>query len=167
MGVVESLLGWVKSGVAGWAASERERAGVEAGAPGHGLRLPTECSVAGGDQGGRRQGTVEEHTQGPWRVKGPSAKGYLVIVGARGEGVALVMRDSVSEEADAAVIAEAPTMLALLKESLEHGTLEEGSELRRRIADAVGRCEVGDNLAGGKAERGATGVVGCVVGGLA
>jgi hypothetical protein len=64
----------------------------------------------------------------------------LVIVGARGEGVALVMRDNVSEEADAAVIAEAPTMLALLKESLEHGTLEEGSELRRRIADAVGRA---------------------------
>ena len=55
------------------------------------------------------------HTPGPWQVAGPSAKGYLVVQGAKGNGVALILMDSDDEEADARLIASAPDLLQALQ----------------------------------------------------
>ena len=54
--------------------------------------------------------TAAKHTPGPWAVSGPSAKGYLIVKGANGQGVALILMDSSNEEADADLIAAAPNL---------------------------------------------------------
>ena len=56
-----------------------------------------------------------KHTRGPWKVAGPSAKGYLIVQGANGNGVAMVLMDSDDEEADARLIAAAPELLEALR----------------------------------------------------
>ena len=88
--------------------------------------------------------SAAKHTQGPWQVVGPSAKGYLVVQGAKGNGVALVLMDSEGEEADARLIAAAPCLLAALQKALEHCIWPASSisaaeaEARAAIANAKG-----------------------------
>ena len=60
--------------------------------------------------------SAAKHTAGPWQVAGPSAKGYLIVKGASGQGVALILMDSSDEEADACLIASAPDLLAALQQ---------------------------------------------------
>ena len=54
--------------------------------------------------------SAAKFTPGPWVAAGPSAKGYQMVKGAKGQGVALVLMDSDDEEADARLIAAAPSL---------------------------------------------------------
>ena len=85
--------------------------------------------------------SAAKHTAGPWQVAGPSAKGYLVVQGAKGNGVALILMDSDDEEADARLIAAAPDLLAALQEVRSDGPLLRaglGATIDAAIAKATG-----------------------------
>lgn len=76
--------------------------------------------------------TLLKHTPRPWKVAGPSAKGYLVVQGAEGNGVALILMESSDEEADARLIAAAPTMYEYIASSASNGCAE-----ARKIMEAI------------------------------
>ena len=76
--------------------------------------------------------SAAKHTQRPWQVAGPSAKGYLVVQGAKGDGVALILMDSDDEEADARLIVAAPTMYEYIASSASNGCAE-----ARKIMEAI------------------------------
>lgn len=76
--------------------------------------------------------SAAKHTPGPWQVAGPSAKGYLVVQGAKGNGVALILMDSDDEEADARLIAAAPLMYDYIASSASNGCAE-----AKKILEAI------------------------------
>ena len=84
-------------------------------------------------------GVSANHTPGPWELENSGSGIYDLIAGESGDWIATIHGGYAGDEADAALIASAPDLLAIVENVVHYGGVCEDTLTKARAAIALAR----------------------------